>query len=280
MCMASVSFTKMQGAGNDYLYFDCTRALSFDPAAVAVRLSDRHFGAGADGIVLILPSETADFRMRMFNADGSEAEMCGNAIRCVGKYIHDRGLSAKNPLKIETKAGIKTLALTIEGGAVTRVRVDMGAAVLDAQAIPMRGARVQALPFEGRDYTLHGVSMGNPHAVIFGPDPDTLDVHRIGAYFETHPAFPARANIEFAEVLSRTHMKVRVWERGSGETMACGTGACAAAVAAIEAGLCDPDTGISVDMPGGTLTIERTGGRVYLSGPAEFVYEGSCRIEA
>ena len=277
--MSSLFFTKMQGAGNDYLYFDCTRAPLADPSAVAVRLSDRHFGAGSDGIVLILPSETADFRMRMFNADGSEAEMCGNAVRCVGKYIHDRGLSAKNPLTIETKAGIKILDLTIEDGAVTRVRVDMGPASFDAQAIPMRGERVQALSFEGRDYTLYGVSMGNPHAVIFGPDPDTVDVHRIGAYFETHPVFPAKANIEFAEVLSRTHLKVRVWERGSGETMACGTGACAAAAAAAEAGLCDTEEDIAVDMPGGTLTIRLENGTVYLSGGAEFVYDGSCRIE-
>ena len=257
----------MQGAGNDYLYFDCTRAPLEDPAAVAVRLSDRHFGVGSDGIVLILPSETADFRMRMFNADGSEAEMCGNAIRCVGKYIHDRGLSAKNPLKIETKAGIKTLELSIERSAVTRVRVDMGAPAPDSAL---------TLPFAGRDFTLHRVSMGNPHAVIFTGDPSCEDVHGIGAYFEVHPAFPNHANIEFAQVLSPAHMKVRVWERGSGETLACGTGACAVAVAAVNAGLCEKGREIAVDMPGGQLVIEYDGETVHLSGPAEFVCDCEC----
>ncbi len=276
--MASLSFTKMQGAGNDYLYFDCTRAPLSDPSAVAVRLSDRHFGVGSDGIVLILPSEKADFRMRMFNADGSEAEMCGNAVRCVGKYVHDRGLSAKNPLSIETKAGIKTLALTIADGAVTRVRVDMGAPAFSAATVPMTGEREQTLSYAGREYRLHGVSMGNPHAVIFTGDPDLEDVHGAGAYFETHPVFPEHANIEFAQVLSPVHLKVRVWERGSGETMACGTGACAAAVAAIGKGLCDKGREIAVDMPGGRLSVLWDGETVYLSGGAQFICDASAQI--
>ena len=280
--MKTCSFTKMQAAGNDYIYFNCTRVPLEDPARMARRLSDRHFGVGGDGIVLILPSSCADFRMRMFNADGSEAQMCGNAIRCVGKFIHDRGLSDQNPLVIETLAGMKRLDLTVEGGVVVQVCVDMGAPQLDAPEIPMAlprgeavGVRVQAV---GREFTLDGVSMGNPHGVIFGGDPDMEDVEYIGPALEVHPLFPQHANIEFAQVLDETHLKVRVWERGSGETLACGTGACAAAVAAIRRGYCRMNAEIQVAMRGGILGVRYDGRCVRLSGSAEFVFDGCCEI--
>ncbi len=278
--MQTYHFTKMQAAGNDYIYFDCTCEGVPDPAAAARRLSDRHFGVGGDGIVLILPSQRADFRMRMFNADGSEAQMCGNAIRCVGKYIHDRGLSKKNPLTVETLAGIKTLELTVESGAVARVRVDMGLPQLDAPKIPMALPSGEAVGVPvcaaGRGFILDGVSMGNPHGVIFGQDPDKEDVGHIGPALETHALFPEHANIEFVQVLDETHLKVRVWERGSGETLACGTGACAAAVAAVRRGYCRMDAEIAVEMRGGTLGVRYDGRRVWLSGGAEFVFDGSC----
>ncbi len=280
--METYVFTKMQAAGNDYLYFDCTRQMPFsDPSRVARRLSDRHFGVGGDGIVLILPSNCADFRMRMFNADGSEAQMCGNAIRCVGKYIHDRGLSDRNPLAIETRAGIKELELTLAAGAVTRVRVDMGAPQLNAPQIPMALPDGEAMDVPvyaaGQRLVLDGVSMGNPHGVIFGADPDETAVETLGPALEKDPLFPERANIEFVQVLDDTHIKVRVWERGSGETLACGTGACAAVVAAVRRGYCRANAEISVAMRGGLLGVSYDGQKVWLSGGAEFVFDGSCK---
>lgn len=278
--MQTYHFTKMQGAGNDYIYFDCTCESIADPAALARRLSDRHFGVGGDGIVLILPSQCADFRMRMFNADGSEAQMCGNAIRCVGKYIHDRGLSEKNPLRIETLAGIKTLELTLESGKVRRVRVNMGSPQLDALQIPMALPSGEAVDVPvcalGQRFMLDGVSMGNPHGVIFGENPDGIAVETLGPALEADALFPERANIEFVQVQSPGRLKVRVWERGSGETMACGTGACAAAVAAVRRGYCLPGTEIAVEMRGGTLGVCYDGQNVWLSGSAEFVFDGSC----
>ena len=273
-----MKITKMQGLGNDYIYIDCTRESVSDPAALARRISDRHFGVGSDGLVLILPDEKADFRMRMFNADGSEAEMCGNAARCVGKYIHDRGLSRREEIRLMTGAGLKTLELTVRDGQTVRVRVDMGKPMLEAREIPvlLPEGRVIGAPVEirGESFRMTCVSMGNPHAVIFVDDADHFDVHGFGAALETDPLFPARTNVEFATVKDREHLRMRVWERGSGETMACGTGACATLAAGVLNGLCDRKA--VLELNGGPLTVEwdPVTDHIYQEGPAEFVFDG------
>ena len=273
-----MKITKMQGLGNDYIYIYCKGNMIQDPAALAVRISDRHFGVGSDGLVLIFPDKEADFRMQMFNADGSEAEMCGNAARCVGKYIHDRGLSDRDEIRLMTGAGIKLLKLTVKNGRTQRVKVDMGEPALAASAIPvlLPEGRVIDVPVDacGLDFRMTCVSMGNPHAVIFVNDAECFDVHGIGAALEVHPLFPRKTNVEFVTVKDREHLRMRVWERGSGETLACGTGACATLVAAVLNGLCERKA--VLELNGGPLTVEwdPETNHVYQEGPAEFVFDG------
>ena len=263
-----IEFTKMEGAGNDYIYVDAARFPIADPEAFAVRWSRSHTGIGADGLVLICPSDAADFRMRIFNADGSEARMCGNASRCVGKYVYDHGLTRKADLTLETLSGVKRLHLHVEAGAVRRVTVDMGKPAIEAVAV---GPTAVATPLGRYEGTV--VSMGNPHFVIFTPDVASVDLAAEGPLLERHERFPDRTNVEFAQVDGDV-IRMRVWERGSGPTLACGTGACATAVAAIAAGLCDRQ--VTVRMDGGPLTIEwrADDGHVYMTGEAVKVFEG------
>ena len=275
-------FTKMHGCGNDYIYFSGFDLDIPSPESLAVRLSDRHKGIGGDGIVLMLPSTAADAKMRMFNLDGSEGSMCGNAIRCVAKYLYDNDIVKKRAMKIETLSGVKTLTLATRNGAVASVKVDMGCAELRPEKIPVRltgdSVVARAVTVGGTKYAMTCVSMGNPHAVIFCKDVDALDVPRIGPLFENAPLFPDRVNTEFVEAVNRNQLKMRVWERGSGETQACGTGACAAAVAAVLNGLCDKDTDISVQLLGGTLTIRYTGKTVYMTGGCTTIFEGTVEL--
>lgn len=275
-------FTKMEGAGNDYIYFDCTgKEQVRDPAALAVRLSDRHFGVGGDGIVLICPSDKADFRMRMFNADGSEGKMCGNASRCIGKYVHDRGLTDKTVVTLETLSGVKTLDLHLgKSGTVETVTVNMGAPITNGKDIPTlwEGDPVvgKQMSAAGAEYTVTAVSMGNPHCVVFmDRSPKTLDLPKIGPSFENSRMFPEQTNTEFVRKIDDTTLEMRVWERGSGETLACGTGACASVVAAVLNGLVPRDKEITMNLIGGTLTIKYAAdGNVYMTGPAKFVFRG------
>ncbi len=260
-------FTKMHGLGNDYLYV--FGEAPEDIAALSQKLSDRHFGAGSDGIILISPSERADFRMRIFNADGSEAMMCGNGIRCVGKYVYDKGYTDKTVLRIETLSGVKTLRLEVRCGKVRRVAVDMGRAAVSEDAV---------LEIDGISVTVTPVNVGNPHAVCFLPeetDAENISLAEIGPRIEKHPAFPGGVNAEFVSLRPDGRLRMRVWERGSGITMACGTGACAAASAAVSKGLCRAGERIPVLLDGGTLDIAVSAdGSVTMTGPAEFVYEG------
>lgn len=271
-------FTKMEGIGNDYLYINGFRETIADPAALSIRMSRYHFGCGSDGLILILPSDKADFRMRMFNNDGSESEMCGNGIRCVAKYCHDRGLTDKTTFTVETGGGIKTLKLFLKGGATDRVQVDMGEPELDGQRIPsvMAGSPVLACPLtaNGHQYTATLVNVGNPHAVIFVDDPQTAPVTIDGPVLETSPTFPNKANIEFVRVIDSRHAAMRVWERGTGETMACGTGACAVLTACVLNNLTDREAEIA--LPGGKLQIlwSEADNHLYMTGPATFVYDG------
>lgn len=275
-------FWKMHGIGNDYIYFDCFDWQPEDPAALAVKLSDRHFSVGGDGVVLIMRSAVADARMRMFNADGSEGKMCGNAIRCIGKFLYEVKGMQKPVLRVETLSGVKTLAVNAEGGVVQSVRVDMGAAELSPARIPAKfeGERAVDVPLSagGRSYRVTCVSMGNPHCVTFVDDPYALDLEKIGPAFEHHPAFPERVNTEFVRVDGRNELTMRVWERGSGETWACGTGACAVAVAGVLNGFCDMGAEITVHLRGGDLTVSYTPEAVYMTGPAAFAFTGEVEI--
>ena len=273
-----MKFTKMQGLGNDYIYVNGFEETVENPAETARKISDRHFGVGSDGLVLILPCEEADFEMRMFNADGSEAEMCGNASRCVGRYVYERGLTGKTELTLKTGSGIRDMKLEVRDGKVLSVSVDMGMPELRPERIPvmLEGENAVSRPLEaaGESLRVPCVSMGNPHAVIFTEDADRAEVERIGRAVETHPLFPRKTNVEFVTVRDRQHLRMRVWERGSGETMACGTGACASLVAAVLNGLCDREA--ELELNGGRLSVlwdEKTG-RVFQRGPAEFVFEG------
>ena len=272
----------MHGAGNDYIYVSCFEENIEDPASLAIKLSDRHFGIGGDGLILICPSVVADFRMRMFNADGSEGKMCGNGSRCVGKYVYDRKLTGKTDITLETLAGIKALRLNIENNFVSSVRVDMGEPVLLAADIPALCETPefinQPVTADGVTYNLTCVSMGNPHGVTFVADTDALKLFLIGPPLENHPMFPQRANIEFVQVLDDTTLKMRVWERGSGETLACGTGACAALVASVLNGKCRRRARLI--LPGGALDIEwnESDHHVYMTGPAEFVFDGEIKV--
>jgi len=275
-------FTKLQACGNDYLYINCFESEVFTPESLAVALSDRHFGVGSDGIVLILPSDVADARMRVFNLDGSEGQMSGNAIRCVGKYLYDCGIAPRRALTIETLAGVKKLWLTTTGGEVSHAEVDMGRAAFEPASVPVRlpGGEVIDRPVEvgGVSAKITCVSLGNPHCVMFCDLVDNADVARVGPLFENAPFFPERANIEFAEVIDRNTLRVRTWERGSGETMACGTGACAAVAAAVKTGLCGAGEAIRVILRGGDVTIRYTEETMSLSGAVEKVFDGTVKI--
>lgn len=277
-----LEFTKMHGCGNDYIYINCFEQEIDDPERLAIALSDRHFGIGGDGLVLICRSDIADARMRMFNMDGSEGRMCGNAIRCVAKYLYDNGLCKKNEIKIETLSGVKTLLLNTENGSVVSVKVDMGKAELEPSKIPVTlpGDRVinEPLAIGNRTYRITCVSMGNPHAVVFCDDPDSLDIEELGPRFEHHEIFPERVNTEFVQVIDRNTIKMRVWERGSGETLACGTGACAAAVASVLNGYCGKGQDIRVLLTGGELTINYTDERVLMTGNCVRVFEGVIEV--
>jgi diaminopimelate epimerase len=282
--MATVPFTKMHGLGNDYIYFDCLRdpGLIAAPAPLAARLSDRHTGIGGDGIVLILPDAEADFRMRMFNADGTEAEMCGNAIRCVAKFVYDRGYTRQETLRIRTGRGILSLALTVAGGVLKSARVDMGEPILNGLDVPVAVSRNPVVRAAvtlsgGRHYEFTAVSMGNPHCVIFVDAITDEQVLRDGRELEVHPLFPKRINVEFVQVLSRREVRMRVWERGAGETQACGTGASAVGVAGALNGLTERD--VVVQLFGGALRITwAENNHVFMDGPAAFAFEGNVDI--
>ncbi len=271
-------FTKMHGIGNDYVYVNCFEESVADPAALAVEMSRYHYGVGSDGLILIGPSDVADFSMKMYNSDGSESAMCGNGIRCVGKYVYDMGLTDRTAVTVMTGAGLKELQLNVQGGHVQSVRVDMGMPELQPRQVPvdLPGETVMGhrLTAAGVPYEIHCVSMGNPHCIIFVKDPDLVDVETVGPLLENHPIFPERANIEFVQVVDRQHLRMRVWERGSGETLACGTGACASLVAAVLTGRADRS--VSMELLGGTLQLDWSfdDNHVYQEGPAKIVFHG------
>lgn len=273
-----MKFTKMQGCGNDYVYINCFEEKVEDAPALARKVSDRHFGIGADGLVLIKPSSRDDFTMEMYNADGSQGKMCGNAIRCVGKYVFDHRMTKKRELAVETLAGTKYLSLNVSGDKVSEVTVLMGVPVFEPEKIPVvaEGKSVVDMPVtvDGRKYRITAVSMGNPHAVIFVEDTKNFPIEKIGPLFERHEMFPERVNTEFVKVLDRENISMRVWERGSGETWACGTGACASAVASVINGYTDGK--VTVHMLGGNLHIryDGEGGQVHMTGPAVEVFRG------
>ncbi len=273
-----MKFTKMQGCGNDYVYINCFEEKVEDAPALARKVSDRHFGIGADGLVLIKPSSRDDFTMEMYNADGSQGKMCGNAIRCVGKYVFDHKMTKKRELAVETLAGTKYLSLNVSGDKVSEVTVLMGVPVFEPEKIPVvaEGKSVVDMPVtvDGRKYRITAVSMGNPHAIIFVEDIKNFPIEKIGPLFERHEMFPERVNTEFVKVLDRENISMRVWERGSGETWACGTGACASAVASVINGYTDGK--VTVHMLGGNLHIryDGEGGQVHMTGPAVEVFRG------
>lgn len=277
-----MKFTKMQGLGNDYVYVNCFKETIENPPEMAKKVSNRNFGIGSDGLIMINPSDVADFEMEMYNADGSRSEMCGNGIRCVGKYVYDYGLTEKEHISVETLAGIKYLDLTVEDGKVKLVKVDMGSPELVPENIPIvaDGNRVidEPINVNGTEYRMTGVSMGNPHAVVYVEDVKGLDIETIGPAFENHERFPNRVNTEFVKVLDRNTVEMRVWERGSGETMACGTGACAVAVACILNGLTEDK--VTVKLLGGDLQIEwdKEADKVYMTGPAEVSFDGEINL--
>ena len=271
-------FTKMQGLGNDYVYMDAIHQNIENESSLAQFVSDRHFGIGSDGLILICRSEVADFKMRMFNADGSEAEMCGNGIRCVGKFVYDKGLTNKTTVEIQTLAGIKTLNLNVKNGKVETVKVDMGEPILAPEKIPViaKEEPVQNLELKAidKEFTFSCVSMGNPHAITIVENTKEFDVKKYGEILEVAPVFPNKTNVEFVEIVDKNHIKMRVWERGAGETLACGTGACATAVVCNLKGLTDRH--VYIELLGGILEIEwsEEDNHVYMTGPAVTVFEG------
>ncbi len=277
-----MKFTKMQGCGNDYIYVDCTKELIDHIPETAIKVSDRHFGIGSDGLILIRPSDQADFMMDMYNNDGSRGKMCGNGIRCVAKYVYDYGLTDKKQLKIETLSGIKILDLTVESGKVTQVTVDMGAPITKAALIPVKSEKElllrEPITVDGERYEITCISMGNPHAVVFVRDTEALPLEMIGPKFEHHEMFPERVNTEFVRVIDRKHIQMRVWERGSGETLACGTGACASVMACILNGLTDHE--VTVSLLGGELKIryDEIKNTVFMTGPAVKVFDGEIDL--
>jgi diaminopimelate epimerase len=276
-------FTKMHGIGNDYVYVNGFEEPVADPVATAIAVADRHFGIGSDGLILILPSEIADVRMRMFNADGSESEMCGNGVRCVAKYAFDHGLTKSNPMRVETGRGVLSLALEIKAGKVHRVTVDMGEPILSLPEIPVDAAKIKPTP-QAHTHLLRldnhpsfeatFVSMGNPHAVIFVPDVKAVDLDRVGPVLEHHPAFPRRINVHFVQIIDGDEVIMRTWERGSGITLACGTGACAVCVAGVLTN--KTNRKILAHLPGGDLSLEwrETDNHVLMTGPAAEVFSG------
>ena len=273
-----MKYTKMNGCGNDYVYINGFVENVENPKELVKKVSDRHFGIGSDGLILIVPSDKADFCMRMFNADGSEGEMCGNGIRCVAKYVYDHKMTDKTEISIETKAGIKYLDLTVEDGKVTKVKVDMGEPILEPKKIPVRSEKKRVvnepIAVAEKAWNMTCVSMGNPHAVVFVEDTGSLEIEKYGPLFENHELFPNRTNTEFVQVLNRNEINMRVWERGSGETLACGTGTCASVVACILNDFTDEK--VLVHLLGGDLEIEyeKTTNHVFMTGPAETVFEG------
>lgn len=273
-----MKFTKLHGCGNDYVYVNLFEETIENPAELSIEISDRHFGIGSDGLITIGPSEVADFRMRIYNADGSEAEMCGNGIRCVAKYVYDHKLTDKTEITVESGAGIKTLKLFVEDGKVAQVRVDMGEPILTPDLIPVVADGEKVIDEEievcGKIWKMTCVSMGNPHAVVFIDDVDNFELEKYGPHFENHPRFPKRTNTEFVKVISRNEASMRVWERGSAETWACGTGTCATAMACILNGL--TDNKVLVHLRGGDLTIEydEETNHVFMTGPATEVFNG------
>ena len=287
-----LEFTKMQGIGNDYVYIDCTKKELEKPEKISQIVSDRHFGIGSDGLILILNSKVADFKMEIYNADGSQAEMCGNGIRCVAKFVYDKGLTEKTKLKIETLAGIKELELNVENGKVKTVKVDMGEPILEAEKIPVYidekmksegitpTSVIKNLKLEAynQNFTFTCVSMGNPHAITFIDNVEKFDVKKFGSVFEVAKAFPKKSNIEFVEIVDKENINMRVWERGSGETMACGTGSCASVVACILNN--KTSNKVKVHLLGGELYIEwnKENSHIYMTGPAEIVFEGKIDI--
>ena len=277
-----LTFIKMQGTGNDYVYMDTFQQKIQDPAQLSIRVSDRHFGIGADGLILLSPEPGADFRMSIYNADGSQAEMCGNGIRCAAKYAYDKGLIDKNKTRLEvaTGAGMRQITLHVENGEVAGVTVDMGAPILEAENIPVKAQKegnsvIVREEAQGQMFELSCVSMGNPHAITFVPEVEHFDVEGYGRILENAAVFPNRSNIEFVKVLDRSNVQMRVWERGSGETMSCGTGACATAAAAFLKGLTDRE--VTVHVRGGELKIQwnEDDGHIYMTGPAVMVFEGT-----
>ncbi len=278
-----MKFTKMHGTGNDYVYINCFKEEVKNPEELARQISDRHTGIGSDGLVLIMPSDNCDFRMRIFNPDGSEAEMCGNAARCIGKYVFDNGLTEKTEITLETKAGIRKIQLFLFDNQIEKIRVDMGQPILDSVSIPIISDEDIIIDhpvcFEGEDYRITSVSMGNPHTVIFRNDVNNLLLENVGRVIETDPMFPQRTNVEFVEILSSTHAKVRVWERGVGETQACGTGACAVLVAGVLNKKLNRKSTIS--LPGGDLEIDwdPRNMHVYMTGNAVTIFNGELETE-
>ena len=277
-----MKFTKMQGIGNDYVYVNCFKEKIDNPPEVAKIVSDRHFGIGSDGLIMINPSKVADFEMEMYNADGSRGEMCGNGIRCVAKYVYDYGLTDKTSISVETLAGIKYLDLTVEDGKVVLVKVDMGKPMLRPEEVPVVSEKEEVIDepitVDGQEYRMTCVSMGNPHAVVFiDQDVKEFPLETVGVKFENHERFPKRVNTEFVNVLDRHTAQMRVWERGSGETLACGTGACAVAVACALNGLTEDE--VTVKLLGGDLQIkwDREKNTVYMTGPAEVVFDGEWK---
>ncbi|MDO4276375.1 MAG: diaminopimelate epimerase [Eubacteriales bacterium] len=279
-----MKFTKMQGIGNDYVYVNCFKETVKDPYKVARFVSDRHFGIGSDGLILIKPSDVADCEMDMYNLDGSQGAMCGNGIRCVAKYVYDYGIVNKTSISVATKSGIKYLDLSIRDGKVSMVRVNMGSPILLAKQIPVVAETEQVidapLEVDGTTYHITAVSMGNPHAIVYMDDIDTLEIEKVGPSFENHLFFPDRVNTEFVKVIDDHTVQMRVWERGSGETMACGTGACAVAVASILNGHVDVDSPVTVKLLGGDLQIfwSRQDNQVYMTGPAATVFDGEIDL--
>ena len=277
-----LKFTKMHGCGNDYIYFNCMNGELDNPEQLSEKLSDRHFSIGGDGIIMICSSDVADAKMRMFNADGSEGKMCGNATRCIGKYLYDNGIVKSDKISLETLSGIKYLDCTVENGKVKLVTVDMGKAELEPAKIPttLKGDIAVNVPHtvDGKQYNITCVSMGNPHCIVFGGDPDLIELEKIGPKFENDSIFPERVNTEFAQIIDDKTIKMRVWERGSGETLACGTGACATAVAAVLNGYCKKGEDITLKLRGGDLIINYTDERVLMTGPATVSFTGEVEV--
>ena len=277
-----MKFTKMQGLGNDYVYVDCTKGMIENPGEISRKVSHRHFGIGSDGLIIINPSEVADFKMCMYNADGSEGKMCGNGIRCVAKYVYDFNLTDKDVITVETLSGIKTLKLNVENGKVKTVRVNMGAPILECDKVPVKYDDEKMInkpvKVDGKTFNITCVSMGNPHAVTFINDTDNLEIEKIGPKFENNEIFPDKVNTEFIQIIDKKTVKMRVWERGSGETFACGTGACASVVASVLNRL--TENKVTVKLLGGELEIEynQDENTVYMTGPARVVFTGEYDI--